>query len=414
MHEKGIGSNARSFVCAYRDFSRFRRRAGGVELLDLASRGRASVIAEFEAANPGITIVQNPIKSTDYNTTLSAALAGEGGPDVFMSRAYGGLQTFTDSGYILALDELMPELADFAPDKRAGAVSATDGKIYGVPAVSQTMLCFYNTAIYEELGLSVPTTWDEFIANLQACVDAGYQGLSDGTKEGWICEVMLGAAGATWYGGNEFHDKVVAGETNFLDPVFVNAVDRLNDLKPFLPTGYEGVPYTDMQTNFAMGLAGHVMSGSYEAGTFLSMNPDIKFDVFAVPGETADDTAYVSTYADMNFSINAATDKQEAALKFLQWLATPEFGKKVVDELQMTTAIPNVDMSGNAFLGRVAELQAAGSTPYIFLVNFRYEQPTGSTLFQAAAQAMFTGDYTAEQVCQEVQEGIATYYKPFQ
>lgn len=373
-----------------------------------------SVIADFEAANPGITVVQNPIKSTDYNTTLAAALAGDGGPDVFMSRAYGGLQTFADSGYMLALDDLMPQLQEFEPDKLSGAISPSDGKIYGVPAVSQTMLCYYNTDMYKELGLEIPKTWDQFLANMQACKDAGYTGLANGTKDGWICEVMLGAAGASWYGGDAFFDKVVAGETTFEDPVFVNAVDRLNDLKAFMPDQFEGVPYTDMQTSFANGLSAHMMSGSFEAGTFATMNPDLQFDVFAVPGKTESDPALVSTYADMNYSINAASQKQEAALKFLEYLATPEFGKRVVDELKMITSVPGVDMSSNAFISRVKELQDQGSTPYLLLVGFRYEQPTGSSLFQASAQAMFTGDSTAEQVCKELQEGVATYYKPFQ
>ena len=372
-----------------------------------------AVIAEFEAANPGIKIVQNAIKSTDYNTTLAAALAGDSGPDVFMSRAYGGLQTFADSGYMVALDELMPELKDFDAAKLAGATSS-DGKVYGVPALSQTIFCYYNTEIYEELGLTVPQTWDQFIANLKACTDAGYTGLANGTKEGWICELMLGGVSATWYGGNDFFDKVVAGEINFEDPIFVNAVDKLNELKPFMPMQFEGVPYTDMQTSFSMGMSAHFIGGSFEAATFLNMNPDIKYDIFAVPGETESTPKYVSVYADMNYSINAASAHQAESLKLLKYLATPEFGKKVVDELQMITSVPNVDVAANPFIAKVLDLQAQGNTPYIFLVGFRYEQPTGSSLFQAAAQAMFTGDYTAEQVCKEVQDGIAVYYAPFQ
>lgn len=39
-----------------------------------------AVIADFEAANPDIKVVQNAIKNTEYNTILSAALAaGDGG-----------------------------------------------------------------------------------------------------------------------------------------------------------------------------------------------------------------------------------------------------------------------------------------------------------------------------------------------
>lgn len=372
-----------------------------------------AVIADFEAANPDIKVVQNAIKNTEYNTILAAALEGGSGPDVFMSRCYGGLQTFADSGYMLALDELVPELADFSATARGGATSTTDGKIYGVPAVSQTMLVYYNTAIYEELGLTVPTTWAEFLANLQACKDAGYEPLANGTKEGWCVEFLFGGVGPTFYGGQEFHDKVVAGETTFMDPAFVGAVEKITELAPYMPDMYEGVAYTDMQGSFINEMSAHFIGGSYEAGTFANQNPDLKFDIFATPGETADTPAFVSVYADMNYSIAATTKKQDAAVKFVKFLATKEFGERIVSELAMVSSVPGVDVAANPFIGKVLELQK-NAAPYIFLVGFRYEQPTGSSLFQSAGQSLMVGDANAEETCKIVQDGIAAYYKPFQ
>jgi len=371
------------------------------------------VIAQFEEANPTIKVTINAIKNTEYNTILSAALAGDSAPDVFMSRAYGGLQTFADSGYMLALDDLMPELKEFSEATRMGATSITDGKIYGVPAVSQTMLCFYNKKVYEELGLEVPKTWDQFIANLQACKDAGYDALANGTKEGWCCEFLFGGAGASQYGGNDFYNKVVAGETTFEDPIFVSAVNDMLALTPFMPNMYEGVAYTDMQASFINEMSAHFVGGSYEAGYFKAENPELDFDIFPVPGKTEADPAYVSVYADMNFAIAASSKKQDAALAFVKFLATPEFGAQVVNELAMVSSIPGVDVSANPFIAKVLELQK-NNTPYLFLVGFRYNQPTGSSLFQAAAQGMMTKQLTAEEVCKQVQEGIATYYVPFQ
>ena len=64
-------------------------------------------------------------------------------------------------------------------------------------------------------------------------------------------------------------------------------------------------------------------------------------------------------------------------------------------------------------IAKVLELQK-NSTPYIFLVGFRYEQPTGSSLFQSAAQDLMVGKASAEETCQIVQDGIASYYEPFQ
>lgn len=372
------------------------------------------MIAQFEAQNPDIKVVQNAIKNTEYNTILSAALSsGDGAPDVFMSRAYGGLQTFADSGYMLALDELIPELADFSDATRGGATSITDGKIYGVPAVSQTMLCIYNKGLYEELGLSVPTTWDEFIANLEASKAGGYDPLANGTKEGWCCEFLFGGVGPSFYGGNAFFDKVVAGETTFMDPIFVNAVSKIKELTLYMPDLYEGVAYTDIQSSFINELSVHFIGGSYEAGYLASENPDLDFDIFAIPGMTADDPAYVSVYADMNFSIAASSPRQEAALKLLKFFATQEFGNAIVEELKMVSSVPGVDVSVNPFIAKVLELQK-NATPYIFLVGFRYAQPTGSSLFQSAAQDLMIGKLSPEETCQIVQDGIASYYAPFQ
>ncbi len=371
------------------------------------------MIAEFETQNPDIKVVQTTIKNTDYNTILASSLAGASGPDVYMSRAYGGLQTFADSGYMLALDDLIPELKDFDAQKLKGATSITDGKVYGVPAVSQTMLCYYNTAIYEKLGLTVPKTWDEFIANLEATKAAGYDPLANGTKEGWCCEFLFGGVGPSFYGGNDFFDKVVKGEVTFTDPIFVNAVAKIKELAPYMPDMFTGVAYTDMQASFINEMSAHFVGGSYEAGTFAAQNPDLKFDIFAVPGATAEDPAYVSVYADMNFSINSASKKQDAAVKFLKFLASPAFGEAIVNDLSMVSSVPGVDVSANPFIAKVLELQK-NSTPYIFLVGFRYQQPTGSSLFQAAAQGLMADTLTVEEVCKQVQEGIATYYTPFQ
>lgn len=106
------------------------------------------MIKAFEKS-ANITVKQTAIKNTEYNTIVSASLQGGGGPDVFMGRAYGGLQTLADSGYLLALDNLIPNLKDYSEPAKQGARSVKDGKIYGLPALSQAIFCYYNKAIYK-------------------------------------------------------------------------------------------------------------------------------------------------------------------------------------------------------------------------------------------------------------------------
>lgn len=370
------------------------------------------LLASFERQNPTIAVKLSAFKNTEYNTILSAALAGGSGPDVFQSRAYGGLETFAQSGYMEALDAWVPELKGFAKAPLGGATSIKDGKVYGVPFASQTLFVFYNKAIYKELGLKVPETWDQFIANLAACKKAGYQGIANGGKEGWTLEVMMGSLAPNFYGANEFFDAVTKGRTNFLDPKFKGAIEKLKELTPYMPDLYMGVSYTDMQSAFINEMAAHFVGGSFEAGYFSAQNPKLDFGIFAGPAAKAGDPRYVSVYADGNFSMNAASKKKDAAAKLLKFFASKETGNFFIKELKQVSAVPGVDTSSSAYITEVLSLQKY-NTPYIFLVGFRYNQPTGSALFQSAAQGFMAGTLSSADLCKQIQDGIATYYAPF-
>ena len=370
------------------------------------------VIAAFQKKHPNITVKQTALKNTEYNTILTASLQGGGGPDVFMGRAYGGLQVLANSGYLMALDNIIPELKDYSEPAKQGARSITDGKIYGLPALSQAIFCYYNKAVYKKLGLKVPATWAEFISNLETCKKSGIVPLANGSKDGWTVETLLGGVGPNFYGANDFFNAVVAGKTTFEDLRFVEAVKKIGELRPYMPELFAGVGYTDIQGSFINEMSAHMIGGSYEAGTFRSQNPSLDFDAFPVPGVKAG-TQYVTFYADMNWAVNAGTKNKEAALTFLKFLGSTEVGNMLISELKMVSSVPGVDTKLDPFVGKVITL-LKNSTSYIFLVPFRYKQPTGSALWQAAGQGYLAGTLTAEQACKNVQTGIASYYKPFQ
>ena len=206
---------------------------------------------------------------------------------------------------------------------------------------------------------------------------------------------------------------MVAGKKTFEDPAFITMIEQMKGLTKYMPDMYMGISYEDMRSNFFNEMSPHLIAGSYEAAYFRAQNPALNFGIFAVPSEKATDPAYVSVYADMNFAMNANSAKKEAAVKFLKFLSTKEFGKSMVTEMKMVSAVPGVDASADPFIARVLELQK-NATPYLFLVGFRYQQPTGSSLWQAAAQGVMAGTQTPKETAKQIQDGIASYYKPFQ
>jgi raffinose/stachyose/melibiose transport system substrate-binding protein len=370
------------------------------------------LISRFEAENPGIRVNFNAIQQTEYNTVLSAALQGGSGPDIIHLRAYGGLEQFAQPGYLMPLDGEIPELGSIPEGVLRGATSIDDGRVYGVPFASQTLLVYYNKSMYEELGLQEPETWDEFISNLQAMEEEGITPLANGAADGWTMEVMSGVLSPNFYGGNKFFDEIIKGETDFTDPRYVKSLDVLLELRDYMPDGLMGVGYVDMQASFINEMAGHFIGGSWEAAYFESQNPNLDLGIFAGPVENRGDTRYVSSFVDGSFGASAGTDHPEAAKEFLAFLMSEEAGQFFAEELKLLSDVPGVEVD-DPFLQEVLEMNL-NSTPYIHLVGFRYEQPTGSTLLQSALQEMFDGAISAEEAAAQVQRGLESWFEPFQ
>lgn len=107
-----------------------------------------------------------------YDKFQTAISAGSGAPDVMMVEA-DRIATFQAQGALVELNDLGYE--DVKDDFSEGAwkdVSVGDG-IYGAPVDGGPMGMIYRTDIFQQYGVTPPTTWAEFEAAAQAVKDAG-------------------------------------------------------------------------------------------------------------------------------------------------------------------------------------------------------------------------------------------------
>lgn len=366
-------------------------------------------IAVFEAQNPDIRVVFTPYLNTEYNTIVSTALQGGGGPDIVHLRAYGGLEPLAQAGLLVRLDDKVDALAGFDPNILLGATNRADGGVYGVPFALQTVQVLYNVDVFERLGLSEPSTWAEMIEVAEAIKASGIDAFANGTGEPWMNETLFAGVAPTFYGGDAFFADITGGRATFEDPRFAAALERMVALRPYLASNFQGVNYTDTQSLFAFEMAGMLVGGSYELGNMRNLNPELRIGSFAVPGDSADDPALVSLYVDGSYGINANSPHQEAALRFIEFLATQEYGQMFTDTLQQISAVPGTSPSSQA-LADIVALQNAGSTPQVFITAFRFGQPSGSTLLQNEMQAVMAGDQTIEGAVANIQRGVAEWY----
>lgn len=368
-------------------------------------------IDTFEAANPGITVKFETFEAANYNTILATALAGGTGPDLMMVRAYGGMENIAAPGYLEPLStETVPALADFAPSAIAAETMRADGKIYAVPFASQTQLIIYNKAIFDANGLTEPQTWDELIAAAEKLKAAGIMPIANGTATAWQNETTLFDFTASIM-GKGFYDDLIAGKADFTDARFVEALGKLKEISAYFPDGFIGLDYPSAQQLFSSGMAAMFGGGSYELATFKTQNPDIELGVFPSPGKTATDEKLVAVYYDGGYAANASGKNKEAALKFLNYVASKEFGQAFANTLNNISTVPGVTFD-NPLLQEVSELNKS-SIPYLFLVHFRYGEPSGSVLEQAEVQKLLDNKTTPEEIGKTLTEGLAAWYEPF-
>ena len=368
-------------------------------------------IDTFEAANPGITVTFETFEAANYNTILSTALAGGTGPDLMMVRAYGGMENVASAGYLEPLStETIPALADFADTALAAETMRSDQKLYAVPFASQTQLVVYNKGIFDANGITEPQTWDELLAAAKKLKDAGIMPFANGTATAWQNETIVFDLTSSIM-GKGFYDDLIAGKADFTDARFVEALTALKDITQYFPDGFIGLDYPSAQQLFSSGMAAMFAGGSYELATFATQNPDLELGVFAAPGKTAEDEKLVGLYYDGGYAANAKGANKEAALKFLNFVASQEFGQAFANSLNNISTIPGVTFD-NPLLAEVAELNKS-SIPYLMLVHFRYGEPSGSVLLQTEVQKLLADQTTPEAAGKAITDGLAAWYEPF-
>ena len=138
---------------------------------DTPQEARDYLKETFEEENPGSTLVIEEQAWGGLVDKLTTALSGSDSPDVVevgntQAAAFttaGAFLDLTDQYEALGGDDLLPGFVE------AGSVGDA---FFAAPYYSGARVVFYDTALYDELGLEVPTTLEEYIANGQAIAEA--------------------------------------------------------------------------------------------------------------------------------------------------------------------------------------------------------------------------------------------------
>ncbi len=314
------------------------------ELEDAAAKDRLRERLDvFESENPGITVQLDSMPFNTMRTVLQTQLRSGDGPDVFnwgSGPSFGGALAEAGLLYDLndAYEEYGWEVYDFAKEQ-----VTYDGMLYGVPGEMETIGVFYNKDLFAELGIEEPTDLGEFEAAAKAVKDAGLIPVAVSDQDGWQGGHLLSIALSSRIGSDGMAD-LIDGTTSWDSPDVTETLRLWSDyhaagyLTPF-PTA---VSYDSGNSLFDSGQAAMIPTGSWRIDG-IAANAD--FEAGYIPFPAEDGPGIFSGGLGSGPMISAATQHPEAAVKLLDFLASPEHGRWMVDNLDVIPPFP-IDTEG--------------------------------------------------------------------
>lgn len=291
-----------------------------------------------------------------------------------------------------------------------------DGNDYIAPFIYVTSGFFYNKTLFKELNLSVPETWDEFLAVCDAIKESGIPALAaDGNISFYncyyyqiLCQRVLGSG--------KFREAALdeTGES-WDNPGFLKAAQLLSQITAsgadYFEDGYAGSAYPAAQSDWAMGGAGMIYCGTWIPLETASLtDPDWEYGFFAMPaieggaGKTSDIEAQL-----LGFCIPQDAKNKDAAKDFISYLLS----RKSADRM--------VELNGNisartdaVYPEALNDLQPIIDASESYYKN--YDGAMGAApqwwadVFYPADDALFFGTITPEQFIAQIKSETIKFY----
>lgn len=206
-----------------------------------------------------------------------------------------------------------------------------DGKVYGVPAVpcSSAGGVFYNKKIYKRLGLEVPTTWNEFMANCEKVKATGIYPVSNpnaktsGKQLTFLINYFYVNAS-----DSDFPAKYASHHVDLHDnPNFLKGLEKMYGfkVKGYLDPDSEVNVHDDAARALEEGKAAHTVHYTDFVKYLANVVPEAIGDIgfFPLPDDNPN-VRGVTMWLPISFVVNKNAKNVDEAMEFLNFIASPE------------------------------------------------------------------------------------------
>lgn len=271
-------------------------------------------------AVPDVEIEFQFIDNSNYDTIVDTQLSAEEGPDIICESPGSSLK-HARLGYLEPLDDLGALYSEAGT-----SVYSYDGSVYALPGISWFEGIFFNKQMFEDNGVELPKTFDEYIEVCKKFQEADITPLAAGLKS-W--EPMLknsmayvAAEYLSTEDGKDFGEKYRNGEVT-LDGTWNPYLEKWSEMitEGIYTTDMTGIDHDQALEQFATGQAAMFCSGPWDLETIQSKNPDLQIDMMPFYGSSESD-GWMIGGPGCGFAVNANSSNKEAAMKVVEAIST--------------------------------------------------------------------------------------------
>ena len=294
---------------------------------------------EFSRLHPEIEVIREDLYGVDFHQKVVSYVAQGNLPDVLYCWPSGRSATLHNEGLIKDLTPFLKAdgiFGDYAPTTTAPQIGGILGELPN--GITATSMMFVNTKVLRENGLEIPKTYDDLKAMVPVLNAKGIEVIQMDCKDGWVMQSCLFSLLVGRFGGSDWYDRLAAGEIDFEDEWFINALTVLDNLYKdgIINRNTLSIGYGSGRGDFANGKAAFYIDGDWAAASFqtdittgqalfapAAQESDLELINFpAVDGEIIHESnsVVVGTGWAMSADIPAGSAEEAAAWELIKFL----------------------------------------------------------------------------------------------
>ena len=306
--------------------------------------------ALFEKEHPGVTVKLEtaPTANAGWPTLVSSVLASKdvdvlaefppgpaGYPPSYTGIVPGNPAALVTSHQLvnLANEPFMKYYNKTSAEYAAGY----DGGIYGIPAAEYVNNggLWFKQSLLAKYGMSVPTTYNQFIADCKVfkahgitpVFVAGKDGYQNILFEGIYNQLIMKntpASDATTVSLNR-NEAFWKGTQKWTDPVYQTAANEYEQVMQYVEPEAAGVAAQTAPGEWAVQSSNYpfFIDGSYDGNTITAANPSLNLGFFAFPGTNNPSWNLVPLAPDLTWTVPTWAKNKTLAMEWLELFSQP-------------------------------------------------------------------------------------------